>query len=139
MRVGYAVSSAELADFLNRVRQPFNVNTLAQVAAAAALDDDAHIRQSREMNQAGLAYLIDACLSRALSYIPSAGNFLAIDYSRPAQDIFEAMMQQGVIVRPIANYGMPNFLRVTVGTEDENRRFIEVMDNVLEKGAVTNV
>jgi histidinol-phosphate aminotransferase len=139
LRVGYGVSSPELADFLNRVRQPFNVNTLAQVAAAAALDDDAHIRQSREVNQAGLSYLIDACKSRALSYIPSAGNFLAIDFSRPAQILYEAMMQQGVIVRPIANYGMPNFLRVTVGTEDENRRFIEVMDKVLEQGATANV
>ncbi len=133
LRVGYGVSSPEIADYLNRVRQPFNVNTLAQVAAAAALDDDLHIRQSREINLSGLTYLTDACESRGLSYIPSAGNFLAIDFSRPAQDIFEAMMQQGVIVRPIANYGLPDFLRVTIGTEDENHRFVEVMDRVLEE------
>ncbi len=132
LRVGYSVSSPELADYLNRVRQPFNVNSLALAAAEAALDDDSHIRQSREMNQSGMAYLMDACQSRGLSYIPSAGNFLAIDFSRPAQALFEAMMQQGIIVRPVANYGMPNFLRVTVGTDDENRRFIEVMDSVLE-------
>mgnify|MGYP000178633034 CR=1 FL=1 len=136
LRVGYGVSSPEIADYLNRVRQPFNVNTLAQVAAAAALDDDSHIRQSREMNLSGLTYLTDACKSRGLSYIPSAGNFLAIDFSRPAQDLFEAMMQQGVIVRPIANYGMPDFLRVTIGSEDENRRFIEVLDRVLETGVL---
>ncbi len=131
LRVGYGVSSPQIADFLNRVRQPFNTNTLAQVAAAAALDDDAHIRQSAEMNQTGLAYLMDACQTRGLNYIPSAGNFLAIDFARPAQGLFESMMQLGVIVRPIGNYGMPDFLRVTVSTEDENRRFVEAMDTVL--------
>ncbi len=136
LRVGYGVSSPELADYLNRVRQPFNVNSLALVAAKVALDDESHLRLSREMNQAGLSYFKDACKSRGLSYIPSAGNFLAIDFSRPAQDLFEAMMQQGVIVRPIANYGMPDFLRVTIGTEDENRRFIEVLDRVLETGVL---
>jgi len=133
LRAGYGVSSPELANYLNRVRQPFNVNSLALAAADAALDDDSHIELSRKMNQTGMAYLMDACQSRGLSYIPSAGNFLAIDFSRPAQDLFEAMMQQGVIVRPIANYGMPNFLRVTIGSEDENQRFIEVMDSVLEE------
>ena len=132
LRAGYGVSSPELANYLNRVRQPFNVNSLALAAADAALDDDSHIELSRKMNQTGMAYLMDACQSRGLSYIPSAGNFLAIDFSRPAQDLFAAMMQQGVIVRPIANYGMPNFLRVTIGSEDENQRFIEVMDSVLE-------
>jgi len=136
LRVGYGVSSPGIADYLNRVRQPFNVNSLAQAAAVAALDDDSHLRLSRETNQTGRAYLMDACTSRGLSYIPSAGNFLAIDFSRPAQELFEAMMQQGVIVRPIANYGMPDFLRVTIGTEDENQRFIEVMDKVLETGGL---
>ncbi|MFW2437964.1 MAG: histidinol-phosphate transaminase [Arenicellales bacterium] len=135
LRVGYGVSSPELANYLNRVRQPFNVNSLALAAAEAALDDNSHLRLSREMNQTGLAYLMDACQSRRLSYIPSAGNFLAIDFLRPAQNLFEAMMQQGVIVRPIANYGMPDFLRVTVGSEDENRRFVEVMDGVLAADA----
>ena len=131
LRVGYGVSSPELADFLNRVRQPFNVNSLALVAAEAALDDEQHLKQSREMNETGMAYLIEECNKRGLGYIPSAGNFLSINFSRPAQDIFQAMMQQGVIVRPIANYGMPNFLRVTVGSEDENHRFVEVMDRVM--------
>ncbi|MEN8711310.1 MAG: histidinol-phosphate transaminase [Arenicellales bacterium] len=132
LRVGYGVSSPELADFLNRVRQPFNVNSLALIAAEAALDDDHHVKRSREMNQAGMVYLADACKTRGLKYIPSAGNFLAIDFSRPAEGIFKSMMQQGVIVRPISNYGMPDFLRVTIGSEDENRRFIEVLDRVTE-------
>ena len=130
LRVGYGVSSPELADYLNRVRQPFNVNSLALVAAEAALDDAEHISQSREMNQSGMAYLIEQCVQRGLAYIPSAGNFLTIDFSKPAGGLFEAMMQQGVIVRPVANYGMPNFLRVTIGSEEENRRFIDVLDRV---------
>ncbi len=132
LRVGYGVSSPELADYLNRVRQPFNVNSLALLAAEAALDDAEHIGQSREMNQAGMAYLTEQCNKRGLTYIPSAGNFLSIDFSRPTQGLFEAMMQQGVIVRPVANYGMPDYLRVTVGSEEENRRFIEVLDRVSE-------
>lgn len=130
LRIGYGVSSPDIADLLNRVRQPFNVNTLAQVAAIAALDDEAHLNRSRELNQEGLKYLMQACDSRGMSYIPSAGNFLAINFARPAMDLFESMMQLGVIVRPVANYGMPDFLRVTVGTEAENHRFIEVMDKV---------
>jgi len=135
LRVGYGVSSPEVADFLNRVRQPFNVNSLALAAAEAALMTNSIPQKSREINRAGMAYLIDACNKRGLGYIPSAGNFLAIDFSRPAQEIFEAMMQQGVIVRPVANYGMPDFLRVTVGLAEENRRFVEVLDRVMEENA----
>ena len=135
LRVGYGVSSPELADLLNRVRQPFNVNSLALAAAAAAIDDQQHINDSRTMNESGMAYLVEECRKRDLNYIPSAGNFLAIDFSRPAVDIFQAMMQQGVIVRPVANYGLPNFLRVTIGTARENQLFIEVMDRVLAANA----
>jgi histidinol-phosphate aminotransferase len=137
LRAGYGVSSPELADYLNRVRQPFNVNSLALAAAEAALDDHKHIMQSREMNQAGMAYLIDQCKQRRLGFIPSAGNFLAIDFSRPTQGLFEGMMQQGVIVRPVANYDMPNHLRVTVGSEEENKRFINVLDRII--GLESNV
>lgn len=132
LRVGYGVSSPDLADYLNRVRQPFNVNSLALAAAEAALDDHQHIRKSREMNQAGMAYLVEQCEQRGLAYIPSAGNFLAIDFSRPTQELFEAMMQKGVIVRPVANYGMPDYLRVTVGSDEENHQFIKVLDAVME-------
>jgi histidinol-phosphate aminotransferase len=135
LRVGYGVSSPELADLLNRVRQPFNVNSLALAAAAAAIDDQQHVNDSRAMNESGMAYLVEECRKRGLGYIPSAGNFLAIDFSRPAADISQAMMQQGVIVRPVANYNMPNFLRVTIGTAQENQLFVEVMDRVLAANA----
>jgi histidinol-phosphate aminotransferase len=132
LRIGYGVSSPALADYLNRVRQPFNVNSLALLAAEASLDDDEHIARSRQLNHDGMAYLEDVCRERGLPFIPSAGNFLAIDFGRPADAIFQDMMQQGVIVRPVGNYGMPNFLRVTIGTEHENRRFVDVLDRVLQ-------
>jgi histidinol-phosphate aminotransferase len=131
LRVGYGVSSAQIADYLNRVRQPFNVNSLALKAAEVALDDESHIHASRKINDDGMVYLEQACRQRGLEFIPSAGNFLAIDFARSADSLFKAMMQHGVIVRPVANYEMPNFLRVTIGTEDENRRFVEVLDRVL--------
>ena len=87
---------------------------------------------AEQRNEPGGYGLFDRCMrTRGLGFIPSAGNFLAIDFSRPAEGIFQAMMQQGVIVRPIANYGMPDFLRVTIGSDDENGRFIEVLDRVL--------
>jgi histidinol-phosphate aminotransferase len=131
LRVGYAVSSAEIADYLNRVRQPFNVNSLGLVAAEAALDDNEHLQRSAEINRQGMEYLVAACRERGLDYIPSAGNFIAIDFGQPAEALFQAMMRQGVIVRPVANYEMPNHLRVTIGSEAENRRFVEVLDEVM--------
>jgi len=131
LRIGYGISSPELADFLNRVRQPFNANSLALLAAEAALDDVAHVETSRKANQQGMALIEEACRQRGLDYIPSAGNFIAIDFGRPAMGLFQSMMQLGVIVRPVENYGMPNHLRVTIGSAEENVRFIEVLDEVL--------
>ena len=131
LRAGYGVSSPQLADFLNRVRQPFNVNSLALVAAAAALDDVAHVHASRQTNREGMALIEDACHQRGLGVIPSVGNFIAINFGRPAMDLYQAMMERGVIVRPIANYGMPNHLRVTIGSAGENARFLHALDEVL--------
>jgi len=134
LRVGYGVSSPEMADYLNRVRQPFNVNSLALKAAAAALGDDGHVEASRRMNREGMALIESACRERGLDFIPSVGNFISIDFGRPAAPVFQAMMRRGVIVRPVDNYGMPNHLRVTIGSEEENRRFIAVLDEVLSGG-----
>lgn len=133
LRVGYAVSSVEIADYLNRVRQPFNVNSLGLAAAEAALDDSQHLRHSAETNRDGMNYLVAACRERQLDYIPSVGNFLAIDFGRPAEPLFQAMMRHGVIVRPVANYEMPSHLRVTIGSAAENQRFIEVLDAVMKE------
>ncbi|WP_077728374.1 histidinol-phosphate transaminase [Methylocaldum sp. 14B] len=131
LRVGYAVSSPAIADLLNRVRQPFNVNSLALEAAKAALDDNDHLTRSVSLNREGLCRLSEAFTERDLSFIPSVGNFIMVDVGRPAAPVYEALLRQGVIVRPVANYGLPNHLRVTVGTEEENRIFLAALDCVL--------
>lgn len=131
LRVGYAVSSEALADLLNRVRQPFNVNSLALAAAQAALEDEEHLRRSIRCNTEGLAQLAEGFSSRGLEFIPSVGNFLTVDVKGPAVPIYEALLREGVIVRPIANYGLPNHLRITVGSVEENRIFLAALDRVL--------
>lgn len=131
LRVGYAVASVAVADLLNRVRQPFNVNSLGLAAAVAALDDSDHLNQTVETNLKGLAQLMEAFDARGLAYIPSVGNFIALDLGRPAMPVYEALLREGVIVRPVANYGMPNHLRVTVGLMLENQFFLDALDRVL--------
>jgi histidinol-phosphate aminotransferase len=131
LRVGYGLSDPRVADLLNRIRQPFNVNSLAQAAAVAALEDAEHVAASVALNRRGMAQLRDGCERLGLGYIPSVGNFLAIDLGRPAAPIYQALLEQGCIVRPIANYGLPNHLRVTVGLESENLRFLAALERVL--------
>jgi histidinol-phosphate aminotransferase len=130
LRVGYGVSSPAVADVLNRVRQPFNVNSVALAAATAALEDAAHVARAVQINRDGMRQLIEAFRDLGLDYIPSAGNFVCVDFKRPAAAMYEALLRQGVIVRPVANYGMPNHLRVTVGLPEENERFIKALEKV---------
>ncbi len=131
LRVGYAVSHPQVADLLNRVRQPFNVNAVALAAAAAALEDDGHLRRGVELNRAGQQQLAEAFQRLGLAYIPSAGNFISVDLKRPGAEVYQALLRRGVIVRPVANYGMPHHLRVSIGLEAENARFIQALDAVL--------
>ncbi|MFL6652970.1 MAG: histidinol-phosphate transaminase [Sulfurifustaceae bacterium] len=131
LRVGYAVSRASVADYFNRVRQPFNVNHIGAAAAEAALGDDEHVRRSVALNRAGLRQLADGFRRLKLGFIPSVGNFLTVDFGRPAMPIYEALLHKGVIVRPIAGYGMPNHLRVTVGLPEENQRFLDALQSVI--------
>ena len=128
------MSSPQIADALNRVRQPFNVNSLALAAALAALQDEAYLIESRRINRLGMQQLEEGCALMGLSWIPSRGNFLAIDLGREAAPVFQALLREGVIVRPVANYGMPNHLRVTVGLPEENQRFLDVLKQVLISG-----
>ena len=132
LRVGYALSSPEMADLMNRVRPPFNVNSVALAAAEAALADEGHLRESVAVNADGLQQLYAGFQAMGLAYIPSAGNFISVDVGRPAAAIYQALLHEGVIVRPVANYGMPNHLRVTVGTEAQNQRFLDALDKVLD-------
>lgn len=131
LRIGYGVSHPALAGLLNRVRQPFNVNSLALAAALAALADEAHVERSRAVNRAGLRQLEEICDDLGLAYIPSAGNFLCIALPLPGSAVYSALLREGVITRPIAGYGLPRHLRVTVGTESENARFAAALAKVL--------
>ena len=131
LRVGYALSSPQVADVLNRVRAPFNVNSLALAAACAALDDADYLAAGRRANDAGMAQLEAGLRKLGLSWIPSRGNFIAVDFARDAAPINQALLQAGVIVRPVAGYGMPTFLRVSIGTEQENARFLEALEPIL--------
>jgi histidinol-phosphate aminotransferase len=131
LRVGYAVSHPEVAGMMNRVRPPFNVNNLAMVAAVAALEDGEHLRASVQMNSSGMQQLTAAFTAMGLAYIPSVGNFISVDVGRAAAPVYEALLREGVIVRPVANYGMPHHLRVTVGLPEENERFVVALQRVL--------
>jgi len=131
LRVGYALSHPEVAGLLNRVRQPFNVNQPAQAAALAALDDQAHVEETVRRNREGIRELASGFERLGLSYIASAGNFISFETDGPGVDVYNQLLQEGMIVRPLANYDMPNHLRVTVGLEEENRRFLESLEKVL--------
>ncbi|PHS73464.1 MAG: histidinol-phosphate transaminase [Cycloclasticus sp.] len=131
LRVGYALSHSDIADLLNTVRQPFNVNSLGLVAAQAALGDDAYIEKSRKLNQQGLRQLEAGFDRLGLNYIPSVANFIAVDVGQKALDIYQELLREGVIVRPIAAYKMPNHLRVSVGLENENDKFLQAVAKVL--------
>lgn len=131
LRVGYAVSHSGVADLLNRVRQPFNVNQLALVAAAAALNDKEHLQQTIKLNCEGMKQLQEGFAALGLDYIPSAGNFICVDVGEDADGIYSALLRDGVIVRPVANYNMPTHLRVSVGLERENERFLKSLAAVM--------
>ena len=134
LRAGYSLSSPEIADVLNRVRQPFNNNMLALVAAEAALADDDYLQETITVNAQGMLALTEGFKALGLEWIPSAGNFVSVDLKRPGQPVYEALLRKGVIVRPIANYGLPNHLRISIGTRAENQFFLkalaETLDNV---------
>jgi histidinol-phosphate aminotransferase len=133
LRIGYGVSSAEVSDFLNRVRQPFNVNSMAMAGALAALNDKSHLDNSLRINREGLAQYEAAFELMELDWIPTAGNFISVDLKRDGRDVFNLLLREGVIARPVDNYGMPSFLRITIGTNDENTRCIEALGKVLGK------
>lgn len=131
LRIGYAVSNAEIADLLNRVRQPFNCNSLALASAIAVMNDDAFVEKVAENNRQEMQRYEAFCQGQGLDYIPSKGNFITIDFKRPAAPIYEALLREGVIVRPIAGYGMPNHLRISIGLPAENDRLFAALVKVL--------
>jgi histidinol-phosphate aminotransferase len=131
LRIGYGFAHPQVADLMNRVRQPFNVSDIAQVAAAAALFDDEFVEQSTLLNKQGMKTLTEGFLRLGLSWIPSHGNFVSVKVGKGVE-VFQRLLKEGVIVRPIAAYGLPEYLRVSIGTESENARFLSALAAVLE-------
>ena len=133
LRIGYAVGRPELIELVNRVRQPFNVNMLGQVAALAALDDADHVEETRRLNREGLKFLKATGERLGLPYVPSWANFLLLQVGNGAR-VYEALLREGVIVRPMGFYGLPDHVRVTVGLPAENERFAKALEKVLHAG-----
>ena len=130
LRVGYGVAAPEVVDLMNRVRQPFNVSSVAQVAALAALDDREHVESTRRVNREGMVYLKREFDRLGLAWVPSWANFILVQVGNGAQ-IYERLLRLGVIVRPMGFYGFPEHVRVTVGTPAENERFVAALEDSL--------
>jgi histidinol-phosphate aminotransferase len=131
VRIGYGVADAELISALEKVRQPFNANLLAQVAALAALDDEEHVRKTRANNFAGLEFFAKAFRELKLEYVPSFANFILVRVGQ-GQKVFEAMQKLGVITRPMGGYQLPEWLRISIGTREENQRCLEALKKSLQ-------
>ncbi|RAJ98852.1 histidinol-phosphate transaminase [Aliidiomarina maris] len=131
LRAGFAVSHPDVADLMNRIRQPFNMNQLALTAALAALLDEKFLADSIAVNSRGMRQLIDFCDAQGLNYIPSHGNFLTIEVGPQAGKYYQQLLEAGVIVRPVAGYELPNHLRVSIGLADENDAFCAAMERIL--------
>ncbi len=134
LRIGYGFGPSELMDYLNRLRMPFNVNRLAQVAARAALQDTDFLARTRELVLEGKAYFYQELARLGLTFIPSQANFVLIRVPRPGQVVFQAMLREGVIIRAMDSYGFPDYIRINMGRPEENRRCLEALEKVLGSG-----
>ncbi len=133
LRAGYALTGTGIARALERVMEPFNVNSLAQVGALSALDDQDHLQKSQELNSRGKQFLYNEFDRLGIKYVPTEANFIFLDTGQNCQDVFEALLQLGVIVRTGDIFGFPTYIRVTVGTAEQNQRFIDSLQKVLHK------
>ena len=136
LRVGYGVADADAIALMNRIRQPFNVNSLAQAGALAALEDESHVLECVRMIEAGRHFLYDEFKTLGVQYVPSRANFILVDVGRSAADIYQKLLHEGVIVRPMTPFGMETALRITVGTPEENRKLVRALRTVLGKKSV---
>jgi len=131
LRIGYGIMPKEIADLINRIRLPFNANSLAQVAAIAALEDKGFLKKTVDLVQEGLDFLYDSLERLEIKYFPSQANFFLIDVEKDADEVFEKMLRQGVIVRSMTSYGYPDYIRINVGLYNENVRFINALEKVI--------
>ncbi len=132
LRIGYGIADPELASYLERARHPFNVSRLAEVAAAAALDDDEHIERTRRLTAEGIAYLTRELGALGIEVWPSDANFLL---ARAGEDVAERLQREGVIVRPLVGFGMPDFVRISIGLPEENERLVKTLRRLREGGS----
>ena len=132
LRVGYGIARPEIIQALHQVREPFNVNALAQAAAVASLGDPGHVERARQSNRSGLRYYCEQFQRLGLDYVPSCANFVLLDVGRDCREVYEGLLRQGVIVRTGDIFGLPTHLRVTVGTPSQNERFIGALQAVLQ-------
>lgn len=132
LRVGYTVSNPQIADILNRVRQPFNCNALALKAAETVLQDEAYLQEGVKLNNEGMADLSAFFSEHGLEYIPSMGNFISVNVGQSGDVVYQALLREGVIVRPVTGYGLAEHLRVSIGLFDENQRFKQALVKVLK-------
>lgn len=131
LRVGYSVSSEPVADLLNRVREPFNVNSLALLAAQVALDDADYLDRSKKLNHQGMLQFEEGFRQLGLSWIPSIANFIAVEFQQEALPLYNKLLHKGIITRPIAMYGMPKHLRISIGLPEENARCLKALAEIL--------
>jgi len=134
LRIGYGIARKEVIDLLSKVRLPFNVNSLAQAAALASLSDEEQVKKTRKMNTLGKKFLYAAFRDLGLYYVPTQTNFILINLKRNGKKICQELLKKGIIVREMSAWGMNNYMRVTIGREEENRRFIQVLKKVLKGG-----
>lgn len=131
LRVGYGMANDEIISLLNKPREPFNVNQLAQIGAIAALDDQKHVEDSIKLNKKGMSYLKTEFNKMNIKTYPSYANFILLEFNSEARIIYEELLKKGIIVRPLENYGLKNHLRVTVGLENDNVKLVEALKEIL--------
>ena len=131
LRIGYGLASKDLIQYLNKIRQPFNVNSLAQVAACAALEDSEHLQKTLRVVSDGLSFLYQELDRLKVKYVPSQSNFLMIWVGKNCNQVYESMLRQGVIVRPLSSFGFHEYIRVSIGSRQENERFINTLEKIL--------
>lgn len=137
LRVGYGIAHEKIIDLVNRIRQPFNVNHLGQIAASVALADQDFVKKGIMLNEQGKQQYYDKLKALGLHYIPTAGNFILVEFKQPGKQIYQALLEQGVIVRPMDPYGLDKFLRITIGTEQENQTCLRALERILAKEVVS--
>ena len=133
LRIGYGLMCREIADYIHRVRQPFNVNQLAQIGAKAAIEDEEHYQKTYDLTKEGIAWISKEVQAFGCRAFPSQTNFFLIDVAMDCKKLYEAMLAKGVIVRPMTAYGYPNYIRITAGLPEENRRFVAALAQSLDE------